>query len=45
MCAGANKVMTIFASRQNQVVLEGTRDVVEQGVRCLPAQDFLAALV
>jgi len=28
-----------------QVVLEGTRDFVEDGVRCLPAADFLAALI
>lgn len=28
-----------------QVVLEGTRDFVDRGVRCLPAADFLAALV
>jgi len=28
-----------------QVVLEGTRDFVERGVRCLPAADFLSALV
>jgi predicted AAA+ superfamily ATPase len=28
-----------------QVVLEGTRDFVEDGVRCVPAADFLAALV
>ncbi len=28
-----------------QVVLEGTRDFVEDGVRCLPAADFLMALV
>lgn len=28
-----------------QVVLEGTRDFTEDGVRCLPAERFLAALV
>jgi predicted AAA+ superfamily ATPase len=28
-----------------QVVLEGTRDFTEDGVRCLPASKFLAALV
>jgi hypothetical protein len=28
-----------------QVVLEGTRDFVENGVRCLPAADFLGALI
>ena len=28
-----------------QVVLDGTRDFVDRGVRCLPAADFLAALV
>ena len=28
-----------------QVVLEGTRDFVEDGVRCLPAADFLGALI
>ena len=28
-----------------QVVLEGTRDFVEDGVRCLPSANFLAALV
>lgn len=28
-----------------QVVLDGTRDFVDRGVRCLPASDFLAALV
>jgi predicted AAA+ superfamily ATPase len=28
-----------------QAVLEGTRDFVERGVRCLPAADLLAALV
>jgi hypothetical protein len=28
-----------------QVVLDGTRDLVEDGVRCLPAADFLAALM
>jgi len=28
-----------------QVVLEGQRDFVEDGVRCLPARLFLAALV
>ena len=28
-----------------QVVLEGTRDFVEDGVRCLPAAQFLGALV
>ncbi len=27
-----------------QVVLDGERDFVERGVRCLPAGDFLAAL-
>jgi hypothetical protein len=28
-----------------QITLEGTRDFVEDGVRCLPASDFLGALV
>jgi len=28
-----------------QVVLEGTRDFVEQGVPCLPAAHFLSALI
>jgi hypothetical protein len=28
-----------------QVVLEGTRDFVQDGVRCLPAADFLGALI
>ena len=28
-----------------QVVLQATRDVVEQGVRCLPAATFLSALI
>ena len=28
-----------------QVVLNGARDFVEDGIRCVPAQDFLAALV
>ena len=28
-----------------QVVLDGKRDFVEDGVRCLPARQFLAALV
>ncbi|PYV13467.1 MAG: hypothetical protein DMG07_14415 [Acidobacteria bacterium] len=28
-----------------QVVLESTRDFVEDGIRCLPAADFLAALI
>lgn len=28
-----------------QVLLQGRRDFVEQGVRCLPAHDFLTALV
>ena len=28
-----------------QVVFEGKRDFVEEGVRCLPAHRFLAALV
>ena len=27
-----------------QVVLKGRRDFVEDGVRCVPAEDFLAAL-
>jgi uncharacterized protein len=28
-----------------QVVLEGKRDFVEKGVRCVPAKDFLSALI
>ena len=28
-----------------QVVLESTRDFVEDGIRCLPAAEFLAALI
>ena len=28
-----------------QIVLEGTRDFIEGGVRCLPAADFLTALI
>ena len=28
-----------------QVVLEGKRDFVQHGVRCVPARQFLAALV
>jgi predicted AAA+ superfamily ATPase len=28
-----------------QITLEGTRDFIEDGIRCLPAADFLAALV
>jgi len=28
-----------------QVVKDGTRDFVEDGIRCLPAAKFLAALV
>lgn len=28
----------------SQVVKDGTRDVVDEGVRCVPASTFLAAL-
>jgi hypothetical protein len=28
-----------------QITLEGARDFVEDGIRCLPAADFLATLV
>lgn len=35
----------VFVAGPRQVVLEGTRDFVEDGVRCLPAAQFLGALV